>query len=85
MKEILTLNHVTGLSQEQCEIILGAAQNLQIMADLSQADLFINCLLIKDNASLVVAEAKPTTTASLYKKKYVRPYSIGRNGTWCSI
>ncbi|MGE6514677.1 sensor histidine kinase [Lysinibacillus sphaericus] len=68
MKEILDLNHLTGLSNEQCEIILVAAQNLQIIADLSQADIFINCLLKKDNASLVVAEAKPTTTPTLYKK-----------------
>ncbi|MGE7695146.1 sensor histidine kinase [Lysinibacillus sp. NPDC094177] len=65
---VLDLERLTSLSNEKCEIILGMAQNLQIIADLSQADIFIDCLLKEDNASLVVAEAKPTTIASLYKK-----------------
>ncbi|MGE7948778.1 sensor histidine kinase [Lysinibacillus sp. NPDC093688] len=68
MIRILDVERLTSLSNEQCEIILGVAQNLQIIADLSQADIFINCLLEEDNASLIVAEAKPTTIASLYKK-----------------
>ncbi|KOP80739.1 hypothetical protein AMS59_05065 [Lysinibacillus sp. FJAT-14745] len=68
MMGILDLERLTSLSNEQCEIILGVAQNLQIIADLSQADIFIDCLLEEDNASFVVAEAKPTTIASLYKK-----------------
>ncbi|KOS62998.1 sensor histidine kinase [Lysinibacillus agricola] len=68
MMGILDLERFTSLSNEQCEIILDVAQNLQIMADLSQADIFIDCLLEEDNASLVVAEAKPTTISSLYKK-----------------
>ncbi|MEY9977503.1 sensor histidine kinase [Lysinibacillus sp. RC79] len=68
MMGILDLERFTSLSNEQCEIILGMAENLQIIADLSQADIFIDCLLQEDNASLIVAEAKPTTIASLYKK-----------------
>lgn len=68
MKGILDLERLTNLSIEQYEIILGVAKNLQIIADLSQADIFIDCLLEDVNASLVVAEAKPSTTSSLYKK-----------------
>ncbi|MGE8006218.1 histidine kinase N-terminal domain-containing protein [Lysinibacillus sp. NPDC093216] len=67
MMGILDLERFTSLSNEQCEIILGMAENLQIIADLSQADIFIDCLLEEDNASLIVAEAKPTTIVSLYK------------------
>jgi len=67
IKGILDVKQLTDLSNEQCEIILGVAQNLQLIADLSQADIFIDCLLKEDNASLIVAEAKPTTIASLYK------------------
>ncbi|MFF2794142.1 sensor histidine kinase [Lysinibacillus xylanilyticus] len=68
MMGILDLKRFTSLSNEQCEIILGVAKNLQVIADLSQADIFIDCLLEVDNASFVVAEAKPTNIASLYKK-----------------
>ncbi|WP_285394734.1 sensor histidine kinase [Lysinibacillus sp. fls2-241-R2A-57] len=68
IKGILDLKRLTDLSNEQCEIILDVAQYLQTIADLSQADIFINCLLEEKNASLVVAEAKPSTTSSLYKK-----------------
>lgn len=68
MLGLLDLERMTSLSNEQYEIIVDMAKNLQIIADLSQADIFINCLLKEQNASLVVAEAKPTTIASLYKK-----------------
>ncbi|MFF2177343.1 sensor histidine kinase [Lysinibacillus sp. NPDC058147] len=68
MMGVLDLERLTSLSNEQCEIILDVTKNLQTIADLSQADIFIDCLLEEDNASLIVAEAKPTTIASLYKK-----------------
>lgn len=68
MMGVLDLERLISLSNEQCEIILDVTKNLQTIADLSQADIFINCLLEEDNASLIVAEAKPTTIASLYKK-----------------
>ncbi|MEK3936630.1 sensor histidine kinase [Sporosarcina sp. FSL W7-1349] len=67
MNGVLDLCQLTGLSNEQCKIILGVAQNLQIIADISQADIFIDCLLEEENAALIVAEAKPATIPSLYQ------------------
>ncbi|WP_139368023.1 sensor histidine kinase [Priestia abyssalis] len=67
MVDILNLNQFTSLSKEQCQIISDLAHNLQVISDLSQADIFIDCLLPEGNAALVVAEANPATTQSLYK------------------
>ncbi|WP_336822717.1 sensor histidine kinase [Sporosarcina sp. USHLN248] len=68
MNGVLDLCRLSGLSNEQRKIILSVAQNLQLIADISQADLFIDCLLEEENAALIVAEAKPATTPSLYQK-----------------
>lgn len=71
MVDILNLNQFTSLSKEQCQIISDLAKNLQVISDLSQADIFIDCLLPEGNAALVVAEANPATTQSLYKNSVV--------------
>ncbi|WP_141433192.1 sensor histidine kinase [Bacillus sp. 03113] len=67
MEGILNLNKVTSLSNEQCDTIINLSKNLQLIADISQSDIFIDCLLPEGNAAIVVAEANPTTTQSLYK------------------
>ncbi|MGP7818187.1 sensor histidine kinase [Niallia sp. 01092] len=67
MNGILNINKVTSLSKEQCDCIENLSRNLQIIADVSQADIFIDCLSPEGNAAIVVAEAHPTTTQSLYK------------------
>ncbi|GLC87165.1 sensor histidine kinase [Lysinibacillus piscis] len=71
LTEMVDLRQFSNLSHGQREIILGVARNLQLIADLSQADVFINCLLEDGDAALVVAEAKPTTVPSLYQKSMV--------------
>lgn len=59
------------LTEEQWQIIDDLANNLSIMADLSQADMFIDCLLEEGDGAVVVAEANPNTTQSLYKSSAV--------------
>ncbi|OIJ22189.1 hypothetical protein BKP45_05840 [Anaerobacillus alkalidiazotrophicus] len=54
-----------SLTDEQINILINVSKNLQIIADISQADVFIDCLLSEETA-LVVAEANPRTTKSLY-------------------
>ncbi|MDX8046270.1 sensor histidine kinase [Gracilibacillus sp. S3-1-1] len=61
------LNPVSNLSQEHYDIILDMVRNLQKIADISQADIFIDCLLPEGKA-IVVAEAHPGEAASLYKQ-----------------
>lgn len=57
----------TGLPWEDVEMIVDAASKLQLWADVSQADVFIDCLLPSGDAALVVAEAHPQKGKSLYK------------------
>ncbi|MFD2507707.1 sensor histidine kinase [Halalkalibacter alkalisediminis] len=65
MIDIESLNKVC-LTEEQRQMLIHLSENLQIIADISQADVFIDCLL-SDNQAIVVAEAIPNTTQSLYK------------------
>lgn len=55
------------LSTEQRRIIEDIARNLQVIADISQADLFVDCLMPEGHAAIVVAEARPQTAQSLYQ------------------
>lgn len=63
----LTLEQVTNLTYEHHQLIKNMSENLQVIADISQADVFIDCLLPGGLAAIVVAEAKPNTAPSLYK------------------
>lgn len=71
MSKPLDLGDFTVLTDEQCSVIYELANNLPIIADLSQADIFIDCLLADRDAAIVVAEANPRTTQSLYKNSVV--------------
>lgn len=55
------------LKPEDIRIIEKIAERLQIMADLTQADIFIDCVTKDPNAAIVAAEAKPRTARSLYR------------------
>ncbi|SDI42144.1 histidine kinase N-terminal domain-containing protein [Alteribacillus bidgolensis] len=68
MQTISNLEQVTHLSEEQCNIIENMAANMQVMADISRADMFIDCLSPEKSAAIVVAEASPSTSPSLYKE-----------------
>lgn len=61
----------TNLSFEQQKTIMDMANYLQLIADISQADIFIDCLMPQGDVAVVVAEAHPATAQSLYKSSVV--------------
>jgi two-component sensor histidine kinase len=72
----LTLDQVTNLTYEHHEIIKNMSTNLQVIADISQADVFIDCLLPGGKEAIVVAEANPNTATSLYKESVVGQVAV---------
>lgn len=61
----------TTLGDKDIQIIEEMADYLQIYADISQADVFIDCPVPEKGAALVVAQAHPKTAPSLYKTSVV--------------
>ncbi|WP_126427835.1 sensor histidine kinase [Brevibacillus marinus] len=59
------------LSQEDAKIIERLSRHLQILADISQADIFIDCLNPDKRSALIVAHAQPQTASSLYNVSLV--------------
>lgn len=49
------------------------------MADLTQADIFFDCVTKDPNAAIVVAEAKPRTARSLYRFSVVGQLALRKN------
>lgn len=56
---------------EDIRVIEEMAKYLPLFANLSQADVFIDCLLPSGEEAIVVAEAHPTTGKSLYSESVV--------------
>jgi two-component system, sensor histidine kinase PdtaS len=56
-----------GLSLEDRRLLEEVSEQLQLWADLSQSDVFIDCLLLELDAAIVVAEAHPENGKSLYR------------------
>ncbi|WP_209121687.1 histidine kinase N-terminal domain-containing protein [Alkalihalobacillus sp. BA299] len=65
----------TNLSEEDVEILKGVAANLPLIADLNKANIFVDCLTKEGNHAIVVAEASPTTTKSVYTKPIVGKFA----------
>ncbi|MBN7773822.1 sensor histidine kinase [Clostridium aminobutyricum] len=61
----------TYLTDEEIETIKKVGVSLQIMANLEDADFFIDCLTTDETTAIVVAEAKPQNVPSSYKKSVV--------------
>lgn len=61
----------TNLTTEEIEKLSRIEEMLPVIANLVDADVFIDCLTRDPNIAIVVAEAKPTTHASLYKGSVV--------------
>jgi two-component system, sensor histidine kinase PdtaS len=57
----------TDLSKVDIKKIQEIAANLPIMADLNKAHVFVDCLTKEGMHAIVVAEATPTTSRSIYK------------------
>ena len=60
----------TDLTDEEIQIIRGMSAVLQPLANLEDADIFVDCPAADDDA-IVVAEAKPQSVPSSYKKTVV--------------
>lgn len=80
MSEIreLCLKH-TCLKDKDIEIIENIARTIQFIADSTGGDVFIDCPMNHNDAAIVVAEAKPTNSPSLYKQKVVGKLAIREN------
>ncbi len=61
----------TNLTDDEIETIKQIGVSLQIMANLEDADFFIDCLTKDNTTAIVVAEAKPQNVPSSYKKTVV--------------
>lgn len=61
----------TNLTDGEIETIKKIEVGLQIMANLEDADFFIDCLTTDETTAIVVAEAKPQNVPSSYKKTVV--------------
>ncbi|PLS17299.1 histidine kinase [Bacillus sp. M6-12] len=59
----------TNLTEIDIEKIKIIAENLPLIADLNQANMFIDCLTKEGKHAIVVAEASPTTAKSVYQKQ----------------
>lgn len=65
----------TDLSMEDVLIINKVAANIQLMADLNQANVFIDCLTKEGMHAIVVAEASPQTGKSIYKNPVIGKFA----------
>ncbi len=61
----------TSLTNDEIAIIHDVARNLQMISDLAQANVFIDCPTKDGKHAIVVAEASPQTGPSLYNKSVV--------------
>lgn len=69
----------TVLSAEEAQTIEELARHLQLVADVSQSDVFIDCPTSDKSAALVVAQAHPATFPSLYETSVVGQLAYARN------
>ncbi|MCM3761957.1 sensor histidine kinase [Alkalihalobacillus oceani] len=74
MVQELCLNY-TNLSAEDIEVIQGVAANLQLIADLNKANIFIDCLTKEGQHAIVVAEASPATALPVYENPVVGKFA----------
>lgn len=61
----------TSLSEKDVELIVEKSKSLQMIADLAQGNIFIDCVTHDLETAIVVAEAVPTTVPSLYRYRVV--------------
>lgn len=69
----------TVLNREDAERIEAFAHSLQLIADVSQSDVFIDCPTADPGAALVVAQAHPRTFPSLYRTSVVGQLAHANN------
>ena len=70
--------YYTDLSDRDIARILGLAENLDLMADVSNADIFIDCLADGEKA-VVVAQGKPKSGETVYEKSVIGQFASPQN------
>ena len=65
----------TALDGEEIACLEEVGRQLPLMAELTGADVFIDCLA-RDGRALVVAQARPSTVGSAYGKNVVGDYAL---------
>lgn len=63
--------HHTRLSEEDIREIVTVASTIQHIADLTNADVCVDCLTRKVDTAVVVAHAKPAAAPSIYHKEII--------------
>ncbi len=69
----------SDLTPAEIKTVERLAEHLQTIADLTQADIFIDCITRDPDAAIVVAEAKPRTARSLYRFSVVGQLALRQN------
>jgi two-component system, sensor histidine kinase PdtaS len=69
----------TTLTDEDIARLHALSQNLSTIANIEQADVFIDCLTEKENLAVVVSQAKPDSVTSSYKGSVVGLYAEKEN------
>ncbi|WP_232016262.1 sensor histidine kinase [Paenibacillus baekrokdamisoli] len=69
----------TFLTAEEALVIENLTRHLQVFADVSQSDVFIDCPLADQSTALVVAQAHPSTALSLYRTSVVGHCAYAHN------
>lgn len=73
------LKSSTNLSDSDIEIISKFSDSLQIIADLVNEDIFIDCMCKNNKEAIVVAQANPQWAASAYTKSVVGELALQHN------
>lgn len=69
----------TVLNAGETALIEDLARHLQLIADVSRSDVFIDCPLADKSMALVVAEAHPATAPSLYQRPVAGQLAFSHN------
>ncbi len=69
----------TYLTDDDIQKLEDIARDLPLIADLLQADIFIDCMIKDPNMAIVVAEAKPSNHPSMYQYSVVGEFALRKN------
>lgn len=77
LRELCRLH--TNLEEDDIRILENISNILPLIADLVRADVFIDCLTRDPNIAIVVAEAKPRNSQSMYKYSVIGQLALQKN------
>lgn len=69
----------TYLTDEDIQRLEDIAKDLPLIADLLEVDIFIDCMTKDPNVAIVVAEAKPSSSPSMYQHSVVGQFALRKN------